>query len=467
MLQGEEIEFAFSPKDPTNLSKSFADDLLKQLVTADARQICGCDLVLPACKAKEDHTYFLTNGSKAYVDEIQRQEGGKYRIFEIATPEVESSLDVVLYDKTAEKIARMSAQILNARHNLSVECYKTSIATGIAGDGYTTRGAHESYRVTRALIDKIDTLVPFLALRQLLCGSGGYYKHRPVISPRQFFVERTVSEVTVPVPMVCLRSESLSGNKDYFRLQVLNGDPTRSQISTFLRFAITSLVIQCIQEGFINNVPELENPVEAARMISEKCSAQPTVRLTDGRLMKANDYLEHFYLRPIERYAKEIGLSQEMNLASEMFKDLLIELGADRLEGLHRRVEWVIKLDLFEWNFENFFDLETDIAFPKETANNAYCAVTDPIFDELERELGIAQLFGEKEIITAIVSPPPLSRGKARYEILKHFNGAVDEINWDYVTVRGSKFPLSEDIKWDSETIANTIKEIQERTYKA
>jgi hypothetical protein len=463
MFQGEEIEFAFTPKDPTNLTKSFADDLLKQLVTDDIKQICGGDLVLPARRAKEDHTYFLTNGSKAYVDEIQRQEGGKYRIFEIATPEVGNSLDVVRYDKAAERIAGYCVQILNATRNLSVECYKTSIATGIAGDGYTTRGAHESYRVTKELVDKIDLMIPFLVLRQIFCGSGGYYMHRPVISPRQFFIERTVSEMTVPVPMVCLRSESLSCNKDYFRLQVLNGDPTRSQISTFLRFALTSLVIQCIEEGFINSVAELENPIEAARSLSEKCDAQPTVRLTDGGLIKAHDYLQLYYLEPMGKYADSFGLNQEMKLAKQMFEGVLTALATGNLEELTRKIEWLIKLDLFEWNFESFFDLDSKLKFPKETANNAYCAVTDSLFDELEKELNIDRLFEEKEISSAMVMPPALSRGKARYEILKHFEGAVDEINWDYVIIRGKKFQLSEDIKWDSETIADTIREIQER----
>jgi Pup amidohydrolase len=466
MFQGEELEFAFSAKDRSNLSKSFADDFLKQLRSSEMRRICGCDLVLPARKAYEEHTYFLTNGSKAYVDEIQRQGGGKYRIFEIATPEVESPLDVVRYDKAAERIARMSAEIMNSRQHAGVECYKTSIATALGGDGYTTRGAHESYRVSRALLDRINLLVPFLALRQLFCGSGGYYNHRPVISPRQFFIERPVSEVTVPVPMVCLRSESLSGNRDCFRLQVLNGDPTRAQVPTFLRFALTSLVLECIERGLIREVPELENAVEAACNLSGQCSAQTSVRLVDGGLIKPIDYLEKVYLKPIEKAADEIGFNPEMNLAVRMFREVLAELASDRLDPLNRRIEWVIKLDLFEWNFERFFDLETDLPFPRETANNAYCAVTDSLFDELERELGIEQLLGEEEIVHAVVSPPALSRGKARHDILRHFDGRVDEINWDYIVVKGRKFPLSEDVAWDSDTIADTIRHIEEKVLK-
>lgn len=141
MLQGEEIEFALSPKDPTDLTKSFAVDLLEQLVTTEAKQIFGCDLVLPAKKPRDNYAYFLINGCKIYADEISQLNVGKYRIFEIATPEVNNSIDVVRYDKAAEQIARLTAQLLHAKRGFTVECYKTAIAKGLAGAGYTTRGA--------------------------------------------------------------------------------------------------------------------------------------------------------------------------------------------------------------------------------------------------------------------------------------------------------------------------------------
>lgn len=463
MLQGEEIEFALSPKDSRDLTKSFAVDLLQQLTTEGVKHICGSHLVLPAKRAKEEYTYFFTNGSKVYADEIARSEGGKYRIFEIATPEVTRSLDVVRYDKAAEKTAAMAAQLLSANRGVSIECYKTSIAHDVSRGEYTTRGAHESYRVQKDFLEKINLLIPFLALRQLFCGAGGYYQHHPVVSPRQFFIYKPISEVTVPVPMVCLRSEPLSDNSKYFRLQVLNGEATRSQLSTFLRFAITSLVIQCIQQGFISTVPELENPVEAARIISEECEAQPTVRLQDGRLIKASDYLQEFYLKAIEKLADEIGLDEELNSARQMFEEVLRDLAANRLERLTRKIEWVIKLDLFEWNFESYFDFDKDIAFPKETANNTYCAVTDSLFDELENQLDIVRLVGNEEINDAIAAPPALSRGSARAEIIRHFKGDVDEVDWHYVMVKGERFKLSEDTEWDSKAISNTIKKIRRK----
>lgn len=466
MLKGEEIEFALSPKDPTDLTKSFAVDLLKQLETDELKQICGCDLVLPARKAQEKYAYFLINGSKVYADEISRPEGGKYRIFEIATPEVTNSLDVVRYDKAAEKIVRITTELLNANRGVKVECYKTSIATDVMGESYTTRGAHESYRIRKDFKEKINLLIPFLALRQLFCGSGGYYHHRPVISPRQFFIERTVSEVSVPVPMVCLRSESLSINENYFRLQILNGDPTRSQFSTFLRFALTSLIIQCIQEGFIHAVPELEDPVKTARIISEKCETQPAIRLRNGELIRVVDYLQEFYFKPIERFANEIGLSKETEASKQIFEDVLINLDKNSLERLSRKIEWVIKLDLFEWNFQKYFDFDSEIAFPKETANNTYCAVTDSLFDELEYQLDIARFLSDKEIDDALIAPPVASRGSARAEIVKNFDGYVDEINWDFVVIKGEKFKLREDITWDSDAISNTIREIKMRTLK-
>ncbi len=466
ILKGEEIEFALSPKDPKDLTKSFAIDLLNQLETDKVKRICGGDLVLPEKKAKEKHAYFLMNGSKVYADEISRPEGGKYRIFEIATPEVNNSLDIVRYDKASEKIGRLVAQVLNANRGINVECYKTSIAKDISGESYTTRGAHESYRVRKDFKEKIHLFIPFLVLRQLLCSSGGYYHHRPVISPRQFFIEHTISEVSVPVPMVCLRSESLSVHENYFRLQVLNGDPTRSQISTFLRFALTSLIIECIEKGLIRSVPEIEDPIHTARLLSERWETQPPIPLQNGKRISAVDYLREFYFKPIERLAKEIGWDEEKEAAKQMFEEVLVHLDKNSLESLSRKIEWIIKLDLFEWNFQKYFDFDSDIAFPKETANNTYCAVTDSLFDELEEQLDMARLISPQEIEEALVTPPLASRGRARAEIVKNFNGDVDEINWDFVVIRGEKFKLREDIPWDSDTISNTIREIKMRTFK-
>lgn len=466
ILKGEEIEFALSPKDPKDLTKSFAIDLLNQLETDKVKQICGGDLVLPEKKAKEKHAYFLMNGSKVYADEISRPEGGKYRIFEIATPEVNNASDIVRYDKASEKIARLITQVLDANRGVHVDCYKTSIAKDITGENYTTRGAHESYRVRKDFKEKIHLLIPFLVLRQLLCGSGGYYHHLPVISPRQFFIEHTLSEVSVPVPMVCLRSESLSVHENYFRLQILNGDPTRSQVSTFLRFALTSLIIECIEKGFIRAVPELEDPIHAGRLLSERWENQPPIRLRNGKLIGAVDYLQEFYLKPIERLAKEIGWNEEKETAKKIFEEVLVHLDKNSLESLSRKIEWVIKLDLFEWNFEKYFDFDSDIAFPKETANNTYCAVTDSLFEELEEQLDMARFISQQEIDEALLTPPITSRGRARTEIVKSFNGDVDEINWDFVVIKGEKFKLREDIPWDSDTISNTIREIKWRTFK-
>jgi hypothetical protein len=460
LLQGEELEFALSPKDPINLTKSFAVDLLEQLITTEAKQVFGCDLVLPAKKPKDNYSYFLINGCKIYADEISQLNVGKYRIFEIATPEVNNSTDVVRYDKAAEQIARFAAQLLHAKIGIAVECYKTAIAKGLAGAGYTTRGAHESYRVRKDFKKKINLLVPFLALRQLFCGSGGYYEHHPVISPRQFFVEREISEVSVPVPMICLRSESLSVDEDYIRLQILNGDPTRAQLPTFLRFALTSLIIQCIQGGVIDSLPEIEAPVEAARLISERCEARPTIRLQNGHIIGAVDYLQEYYLKPIDKYAHGIGLNGEMETARQVMEDVLENLSENKLERLNRKIEWVIKLDLFEWNFERYFDLGADIAFPKETANNTYCAVTDSLFDDLERELGIVRLLNDEEINDAIIAPPALSRANARAEIVRRYDGYVDEINWDYVIIQGQKIKLQEDVEWTAERISRLIREM-------
>lgn len=461
MLAGEEIEFALSPRAGNDFSKSFTLDLIAQLRGSKAQAAFGSDFVLRANKEADSHSLFLRNGCRVYADEISHLELGKYRIFEVATPEVTNCLSIVRYDKVAEKLASFAARSLFEDRGVSIECYKTSIATGATSDVYTTRGAHESYRVKKDFVEKLDLLIPFLVTRQLFCGQGGYYEHRPVMSPRQFFVERTIADVSTPVPMVCLRNKSLSLNKDYARIQVLNGEATRSQVSTFLRFAVTCLVMRCIEEGLITAVPRLEEPILAARSLSLACASKVNLRRTDGRMIRAEDLLADYYLTPIEELVCRGQEAPEMVTAVGIFRSVMMDLAEDRIESLANQIEWAIKLHLFEHHFDRYFESDSSISYCQETANNAFCAVTDPLFDELEEELGIGRLVGEDDICESLRLPPVPSRANARSEIERAFQGRVDGVGWEHMVIGGKKYSLSEDVEWDEEAIATRVGEIE------
>jgi proteasome accessory factor A len=261
--------------------------------------------------------------------------------------------------------------------------------------------------------------------------------------------------------MICWRSESLSTDRDRHRLQVLNGDPTRSQLSTFVRFALTSLVIAAIEEGLIRAVPEMKDPVATARILSEAWEKRPPVALADGRSIDAVDMLREHYLGPLKKRASLQRAEAETGYGLRLFEESLDLLERNDLGGLSRKAEWAIKIDLFERHFGDYFDPADDAGIPRETANNAYCAVTDTLFDELERELGLPRLVSEAEIDQSLLSPPPLSRGKARADIARSLNGQIDELNWDWVVVHGEKFRLPEDVEWTPERISGMIREIE------
>jgi len=163
----------------------------------------------------------------------------------------------------------------------------------------------------------------------------------------------------------------------------------------------------------------------------------------------------------LERFREEMGLSDETILACQVFNEILDALDQNALEGLFQKAEWVTKLHLFECNFETYFESCGEISFPRETANNAYCAVTDTLFEELENELVLPRLISDREIDDAMVTSPALSRGRARTDIATSFAGYVDEIDWDSIVIRGKKFKLSENAEWTPEAISEMIREIQ------
>ncbi len=447
--QGVEIEYATPVKGRRG---SYANSILQAL----EKQTVGEGKLRPFLRTSKGRSDFLINGGRTYVDHVIAND-----VFEACTPECRDGFQCTVYEKAMDSYARLACQSAAESAGEPVHCYKVPVAYSPDG-AYTTRGLHESYLIEkRSFARMCDLLVPFLALRPLFCGVGGYINGRFVISPRQFFIKQVISKETPrDRPMIGLGKESLS-DSDHVRLHVSNGEGARSDLTTFLRQSITSLVISAIERGALTSAPHLADPIRTAREISENASGNWRVEVEGGREVDAIDFLSQYYLMPIKQLLITTIPSEHDRQALQEWENVLEALKKRDFESLSKKLEWTIKLDIFENRPGDFFEVEGDTFTPaaKENLNFQFSAITDSTFDELTAELGIVPVVDEKEVRQAMAFPPEDSRGMLRVQMAGQVQ--LDEMDWDRVSAAGRKFVFPGLDGWNMREINRQIERIR------
>ena len=114
-------------------------------------------------------------------------------------------------------------------------------------------GCHENYLVRRFVpLETIEhQLLPFLITRQLYTGAGRMTPDGFQITQRADFLDEAVSSATTRSrPMVNTRDEPHADPDSFRRLHVIIGDSNRSQWSTWMKLAVTHLVLCAIEDAF-------------------------------------------------------------------------------------------------------------------------------------------------------------------------------------------------------------------------
>jgi len=402
---------------------------------------------------------YLRNGGLCYIHS---------NLFEVSTPECRNALELLVYDKASEAYARLASWSYEKETNIQIHCYKTSIALRNEDEAaYTTLGAHENYLVERSkYLEKASLLVPYLVMRQIFCGVGGYYRDNYLVSPRAMFPKTIYSEKSSDWPIVSLRDEPHAEER-YFRVHVVNGEGARSDYTTFLKHSITSYILTAIQDGHIRETPKLEDPIASGQEISQNLEGDWSVNLADGKRVKVTDYIDSYYLEGIEKVFEERESKEGDRLALTEFKWVLGKLGEGLIEDLDRSIDWVIKLSLIERGFKENFQLEKGLSedSAKRAAAFQYTAVTDPLFDELAEKHGFKEVVSTKETEKAFMEPPENSRGKLRVALATRFRDSLKEMSWSHFELRNGKSFLSQPFQslvgWTQDEISKTIREIE------
>ncbi len=280
---------------------------------------------------------YLGNGSNVYLD--------TGRHLELATPEVTSPRDAVVWEKAGERLLELAAEECGVDGEFGVP------KNNVDYTGHTW-GCHENYLVSRRLsFERVaKELIPFLVTRQIYAGAGK-------ISPRSqgmgfelsqrsgFIVVPESRETTGGRGIVNTRDETLSSER-YRRIHLILGDSLMSELGTFLKVGTTALLLRLMDVGVrFGDGVEIADPVEALHAISRDPFCREKVRVEDGRLLSAEEVQRHYLRRAMESLGKR-GVPAWVELVVTRWSTVLDQLAEDPL-SLSSCLDSYIKLDLY------------------------------------------------------------------------------------------------------------------------
>lgn len=394
---------------------------------------------------------FLRNGSRIYICT-----GGH---LEIATPECKNAFEVLKYDKASEIYMQIGVEEANKKYKkmrrgsreASIQAWKANVEL----DKRYSRGTHESYVVERKrYVGKEHLFIPFLVLRKIFFGAGGFIAEREgivyVISPKAMVARRVFTESPSQWPILSSRDEPLT-TKDKYRVHVTSGEGVRSEVTRLLNNAITSYVLSAIEAGKIRHVEDIWNPLQTFKDISANISGDWWIRLRNGRKVSALEYLESYYLEPIEELFEEREASYWDKYALNTFKRLCEKFHQGLIEDKYvvRRVEWVLKLWVITHEIDEFeykcsprgkFDYRSmylmDEKLEKQIAASFdFTNLCDyDLYERVADKIGVERILTDEDIAEALLFPPKNSRAELRMRLASEFKNAA--VGWNKITMK-------------------------------
>jgi proteasome accessory factor A len=374
----------------------------------------------------------LGNGARLYVDHAHP---------EYSSPEVTNPRDAVAWDAAGDLVGLAAVRRLAGDPDLPpVNLYKNN-----TDNKSVSYGSHENYLMPRSVPfgDIVRGLTPFFVSRQVICGSGrvgiGQDSSTPgyQISQRADFFEAEVGlETTIRRPIINTRDEPHATADKYRRLHVIIGDANLSQVSNYLKFGTTAMVLSLIEAGLAPRI-EVHEPVAALQALSHDTSLTTKVRLLDGRRVTALD-LQWMYHEAAAKLAQDTGVGDaaygdgHTHEVLERWATVLTQLDTDRAAAAGS-VEWVAKLSLLE-GYRNRDGLGWD---------DARLGLVDLQWADLRPEKGLYYRFlargrmqkivDDAGIAAAVSEPPPDTRAYFRGKCVSTFGKNVVGASWDSV----------------------------------
>jgi hypothetical protein len=186
------------------------------------------------------------------------------------------------------------------------------------------------------------------------------------ISQRAQHIYQKISGTTTnDRSIINTRDEPHADREKYRRLHVIVGDSNMSEYTNFVKVGACAVVLQMIEDNFINKDFTLRNPVKAIKDISYDTTCKRKLRLDNGREYSPIE-IQREYCEMAQRYIEQYPVSDELADAVVKWQYVLDCLDTDP-DKLGREVDWIIKRQLIEsylqskgtgWNDPRVFMLD-------------------------------------------------------------------------------------------------------------
>ncbi|MEZ2391576.1 depupylase/deamidase Dop [bacterium RCC_150] len=374
----------------------------------------------------------LGNGARLYVDHAHP---------EYSSPEVTNPRDAVVWDAAGDLVALATVRKVASDPDLpAINLYKNN-----TDNKSVSYGSHENYLMPRAVPfgEIVRGLTPFFVTRQVTCGAGRLGKGQDgaipgfQISQRADFFEAEVGlETTIRRPIINTRDEPHATADKYRRLHVIIGDANLSQVSNYLKFGTTALVLSLIEAGQAPKI-EVHEPVASLQAVSHDTSLTATLRLLDGRRVTALD-IQWMYYEAAAKLAQETGVSDSFTGDGhtrgvlERWESTLGLLGNNPAAAASS-VEWLAKMSLLD-GYRNRDGLQW---------NDARLGLVDLQWSDIRPEKGLYyrllsrnrmdRIVDDADISRAVIEPPRDTRAYFRGKCVSTFGKDVVGASWDSV----------------------------------
>ena len=436
------------------------------------------------------------NGSRIYNDMGH---------LEIATPSYNNPFDAVAYDKASEIYAFVGSREASLALKEKIVIHKNNVAnfftssslspeTGmrtvkgrnIKTNTYATHGNIITKRAACKDWNRVEkALIPWVVTRILFTGSGDVVSGETVgkggikfvISPRAMFVVQKSSLSTTTGRGILNTRDQPHAAHQYWRLHDIHYEALRSEYAIFLRDITQALVTRAFELGFLDDAPEIEDPVRAFKKLAlDTQECEWTIKLKNGERTDAASILR-FYLDAIEKMQDneggEVGKWDEIGL--NCFNNLIEDLEARSLENYVDGIDWVTKLALLA-NYE-----------PKTVSEgmsvcNQYAVLDESVRYYLDDEKGSILsdcLFNPKDSLAfaksklphvdwsslpervnyALSNAPEQTRDFFKVGLLKRYGSRVRNISWSTMTVGKAKIILDEPFMLNKDEMSDEMME--------
>jgi len=312
-------------------------------------------------------------------------------------------------------------------------------------------------------------LIPFLVTRQIYTGAGKVSQtqdgvHYCISQRAQHIYQKISGTTTNDRSIINTRDEPHADREKYRRLHVIVGDSNMSEYTNFLKVGACAVVLQMIEDNYINQDFTLRNPVKAIKDISYDTTCKRKLRLDNGREYSPIN-IQSEYCDMAQKYIEQYPVSDELKLAVQMWQHVLDCLNTDP-SRLDRQVDWLIKRSMIQsyidsrettWNDPRVFML--DLQYHDLRMNRG-------LYYLLERSGAVERVLEDEEIQKAKTEPPPDTRARMRGEFIKlaRQNSIQYDLDWSNIrlgNLLNVRVICNNPFETDIEKVAELVRTIQ------